>query len=94
MARQPARQCEARPRLLLAVLLMTFVLHLLVIAEPFGRDQGIFAYIGQTILHGGVPYRDAWDHKTPGLYGVYALAFALFGRAMASIHLLEGLFLT
>jgi len=70
------------------------VLHLLVISEPFGRDQGIFAYIGDTILHGGVPYRDAWDHKTPGLYAIYALAFSLFGRAMPSVHLLEGCALT
>ncbi len=80
--------------LLLAVLILTFAIHLLVIAEPFGRDQGIFAYIGQALLRGDVPYRDAWDHKTPGIYGVYALAFALFGRSMASVHLLEGIILT
>ena len=80
--------------LLLAILLLTFLLHLLVVAEPFGRDQGIFAYIGNALLHGGVPYRDAWDHKTPGIYTVYALAFAAFGQAMSSVHLLEGLLLT
>jgi 4-amino-4-deoxy-L-arabinose transferase-like glycosyltransferase len=80
--------------LLLAILVFTFLLHLLVIAEPFGRDQGIFAYIGDTLLRGGVPYRDAWDHKTPGIYAIYAVAFAAFGRAMSSVQLLEGFFLT
>ncbi len=80
--------------LLALVLSVTFLLHLLVIAEPFGRDQGIFAYIGQTILHGGVPYRDAWDHKTPGIYVAYALAFAAFGQGMPSVHLLDGISLT
>ena len=80
--------------LLALVLSVTFLLHLLVIAEPFGRDQGIFAYIGQTILHGGVPYRDAWDHKTPGLYVAYALAFAAFGQGMPSVQLLDGVSLT
>jgi hypothetical protein len=80
--------------ILLAILGLTFILHLLVIAEPFGQDQGIFAYIGQTILRGGVPYRDAFDHKTPALYAVYAVAFALFGPAMSSVHLFEGIALT
>jgi 4-amino-4-deoxy-L-arabinose transferase-like glycosyltransferase len=79
---------------LLAVLALTFLLHLLVIAEPFGRDQGIFAYIGQALLRGDVPYRDAWDHKTPGIYAAYALAFTLFGQAMPSVHLLEAIALT
>lgn len=80
--------------ILLAILTLTFALHLLVIAEPFGRDQGIFAYIGQTILRGGVPYRDAFDHKTPALYVVYAVAFALFGPGMSSVHVLEGFAVT
>jgi len=85
------RERSLMPRLLLVVLAATFLLHLLVVAEPFGRDQGIFGYIAQTILRGGVPYRDAWDHKPPGLYAVYALAFALFGQAMPSVHLMEGI---
>ncbi len=79
---------------LLAILVLTFLVHLLVIGEPFGRDQGIFAYIGDTLLHGGVPYLDAWDHKPPGLYAIYALAFALFGRGMPSVHLLEAFAIT
>ncbi len=78
---------------LLVIVLVTFALHLLVIAEPFGRDQGIFAYIGQAMLRGEAPYRDAWDHKTPGLYVVYATAFALFGSSMPSLHLFEGIVL-
>jgi len=89
------RNNQARTNaLLVGVLAVTFALHLLVIAEPFGRDQGIFAYIGQALLRGEVPYRDVWDHKTPGLYGVYALAFALFGCSMPAVHLLEGIVLT
>ena len=26
---------------------------------PFGLDQGIFAWVGDTVLRGGWPYRDA-----------------------------------
>ncbi|MGV3722179.1 MAG: hypothetical protein ACO1SX_14815 [Actinomycetota bacterium] len=40
---------------------------------PFGRDQAMFAYVGQVWREGGLPYRDAWDVKLPGVYAVYAL---------------------
>jgi len=56
---------------------------------PMGRDQGIFAWVGDTILHGGVPYRDAWEQKGPLTHYPYALAQALFGRTMWGIRLLD-----
>jgi len=28
-----------------------------------GRDQGVFAWVGDQILAGGVPFRDAWDQN-------------------------------
>lgn len=56
---------------------------------PAGRDQGVFEWIGQVILEGGVPYRDAWDQKGPLLYYVYALALGLSGRHEAGIRVLD-----
>ena len=32
---------------------------------PFGRDQRIFAWVGDVILAGGMPYRDAWEGQDP-----------------------------
>lgn len=55
----------------------------------FGRDQGIYAVVGDALLDGKMPYRDAWDFKPPGIYFVFAAAEALFGKAMSSIRLLE-----
>jgi hypothetical protein len=55
----------------------------------FGRDQGIYAVVGESVLSGGMPYRDAWDFKPPGVFFVYSLAQVLFGRAMVSIRILE-----
>jgi hypothetical protein len=55
----------------------------------FGRDQGIYAVVADTILKGGMPYRDAWDFKPPGIFLTYALAQALFGKSMLAIRLLE-----
>ncbi|HEX7668473.1 MAG TPA: glycosyltransferase family 39 protein [Polyangiaceae bacterium] len=55
----------------------------------FGRDQAIYAVVGDAVLGGDMPYRDAWDFKPPGIFLVYAAAQALFGRAMSSIRILE-----
>ncbi|MFN3648256.1 MAG: hypothetical protein ACK47B_01645 [Armatimonadota bacterium] len=38
----------------------------------WGRDPATFAYVGQVIVDGGMPYRDAWDIKPPGIYLLYA----------------------
>ena len=40
-------------------------------------DGNGFLYFGQLILDGKVPYVDAWDHKPPGIYFIYASAILL-----------------
>ncbi|HUH96392.1 MAG TPA: glycosyltransferase family 39 protein [Anaerolineales bacterium] len=37
------------------------------------RDYGIFSYVGQQIVLGKLPYKDAWDHKPPAIFYVDAL---------------------
>ena len=61
----------------------------LVLSFGQGRDQGIFNVVARTVLDGGMPYRDAWDFKTPGIYLVYVLARLLFGSAEWGIRVLE-----
>lgn len=56
---------------------------------PFGRDQGVFATIADTILAGGMPYRDAWDIHPPGVYLTFALSEWLFGHRMVAPRILE-----
>ncbi len=67
---------------------MGYVLYQL-LQYPFGRDQGSYSMVGHTIATGGVPYRDVWEQKPPGLYYIYALAEWLFGRRMLAIRVLE-----
>jgi hypothetical protein len=55
----------------------------------FGRDQGIYAVVGDGILHGKQPYRDVWDFKPPGIFLVFAFAEALLGKTMLSVRLVE-----
>jgi hypothetical protein len=55
----------------------------------YGRDQGIYAMVGRAVAAGGMPYRDAWDFKPPGIFLVYALARAVFGGAQSGIRIVE-----
>src|SRR5258708_17419258 len=55
--------------LLVLVLLAT---RLPSLVEPAGADQSLYAYVGQRINAGEVPYRDAWDQKPPGIHFLYA----------------------
>lgn len=54
---------------------------------PLERDEGEYAYIAQRILaDGAVPYRDAFNQKTPASFAVYALALSIGGDRLASVR--------
>lgn len=54
---------------------------------PLERDEGEYAYVGQLILQGDPPYRDAFNMKLPGTYLAYAASMAIFGQTPTGIHL-------
>jgi len=53
---------------------------------PLARDQGHFAYTGQVILDGGLPYRDVFDQKGPATHYTFALVLALFGQTTLGVR--------
>jgi 4-amino-4-deoxy-L-arabinose transferase-like glycosyltransferase len=61
--------------------------------EPFISDEGFYASTAQSILDGGVPYRDAFDNKPPLIFGWYALSFLIFGQHLWAPRLLVSLVL-
>ncbi|MCD6459997.1 glycosyltransferase family 39 protein, partial [bacterium] len=55
-------------------------------------DEALYSEIANVILDGGVPYRDAWEQKPPGIYFLYALIFFIFGRNnLMAVHLIAAL---
>jgi hypothetical protein len=54
-----------------------------------GRDQGIYSVVARTVLEGGMPYRDAWDFKPPGIFVVFAFARVIFGSGEWAIRAVE-----
>lgn len=96
--RPPAAEADLLPRLgirdpdfwLMALAWTTIVFSFAqILLFGFGRDQGIYAVVADGIQSGKMPYRDVWDFKPPGIYLVYALAQALFGRTMLAPRLVE-----
>jgi len=52
-------------------------------------DASIFATIGEQLARGDLPYRDAWDHKPPGIYAVTAIAALLPGPTWPAFWVLS-----
>jgi 4-amino-4-deoxy-L-arabinose transferase-like glycosyltransferase len=84
-------EVERRSRLYLALLVLGLValaLRLPGLPVPLWNvDEAVSAVVANSLLDGGVVYRDAVDHRGPVTYFVYAAVFALFGRNdMLAIH--------
>jgi hypothetical protein len=76
-----------KPGIWLAVILGAgLALRLPGILEPWGSDQSVFAFIGEGMLHGRVPYRDLYSSTGYGIFFTYAGLLALFGGRMISLH--------
>jgi 4-amino-4-deoxy-L-arabinose transferase-like glycosyltransferase len=72
-------------RIILVV--VALVLGMTTLAYPrMGSDTSTFTYVAQTIVGGGMPYRDAWDLKAPAIFYVYAIPIALFGKSHVGVQ--------
>lgn len=56
---------------------------------PVSNDAGAYLTVADAILAGKLPYRDLFDHKTPGIYTTFAAALALSGRALWAVQLAQ-----
>jgi len=78
-------------RIALALLLLAagFLLLAPMLTYPFGSDHGSFAAVADVIARGGVPYRDVWEIKPPGIYYLFWAVFAAFGRSIFALRLAD-----
>jgi hypothetical protein len=96
VARTTSKAPGIAPRwclVLLGIVILFFLLiRIRLLNFPLERDEGEYAYSGQLMLQGIVPYSLAYNMKLPGTYVAYALIMAVFGESPAGIH--AGLLLT
>jgi len=92
--RKTKRLPEARDRwpsywsygLLLIVVSFFGFIRVRLLSFPLERDEGEYAYAGQLMLHGIVPYQFCYTMKLPGTAAAYAIIEAIFGQTPAGIH--------
>lgn len=72
--------------LLLLVVGVVIWVRVRLLSLPLERDEGEYAYGGQLLRHGGLPYRDLHSMKWPGIYVAYAACMSLFGETISGIH--------
>jgi len=79
--------------ILLAMLLMLLALAVLLQANPGtripGRDYGFYVYIGDQIIHGKLPYLDAWESKPPAIFYVNAVGLWLGRGSRWGVWIIE-----
>ena len=79
-----------RDKVLVAVSILAIVFFIAqVLTFRYGRDQGMFVLVADAILHGRMPYRDAWDFKPPGIFLFSTLARLVFGSNPIGIRVVE-----
>ena len=50
-------------------------------------DEALYALVSRDMLSGHTLYTGIWDHKPPGIYLVYALAFRVFGESPQAVQI-------
>jgi hypothetical protein len=68
------------------VLLFAAAVRVRLLEIPLERDEGEYAYAGQMLLEGTVPYAQVYNMKLPGTYAAYAIIEGIFGMTVAGIH--------
>jgi Dolichyl-phosphate-mannose-protein mannosyltransferase len=71
----------------IAIILVYVALRLPGIGIPLDRDEGAFGYMGQLVNRGGLPYRDASDHKPPVAFYINAFALHFFPATENGVHI-------
>lgn len=93
--RQPGRsrviRAEAAVLAATAAIVAAALVRVILLVQPIGGDPALYAYVGSRILAGELPYRDVFEQKPPGILYTYATGFAVFGRSMVSVQVLDGL---
>ena len=69
-----------------AIVLVTAVVRVPTFRLPLDQDGSVFCTCALTWSEGGLPYRDAWDHKPPLTYLAYRALFAVAPPSSVSVN--------
>jgi hypothetical protein len=73
-----------------AVILLVFLALWPYVHVPLTDNEGVYAYIGRSLLSGAKLYQDIWDHKPPLLFLHFLILAKLGGNEEILLHLYAG----
>lgn len=87
--RSPHRPSLTRYVILIGGISLAFFLGIASLTWPMDDDQAHYSFVGDIVVNGGVPYRDAWDLKGPLTYYLYGTIRRLVGHNELSIRVFD-----
>jgi hypothetical protein len=69
------------------IFLLVLYIRIRLLSTPLERDEGEYAYMGQLLLKGILPFQEAYNMKFPGTSMMYAFFMTFFGQNSIGIHL-------
>lgn len=72
--------------LLFLLICVIYIIRSKFLLIPFERDEGIYGYYGKLLLEGGIPYKDFYEQKFPGLFYFYSFMVSMFGDTVKGLH--------
>jgi 4-amino-4-deoxy-L-arabinose transferase-like glycosyltransferase len=79
---------------LLLLSLTLFLRYPFVKVPVLDTDESVYIDVADNIMNGGMPYKDAWDHKPPLIYYLFDMAFMLFGKSISGVHIFTIFYIT
>src|ERR1035441_6415144 len=69
------------------VFFLVLYVRIRLLSTPLERDEGEYAYMGQLLLKGIIPFKEAFNMKFPGTSMMYAVIMFIFGQTTVGIHI-------
>jgi hypothetical protein len=69
------------------IFLLVLYIRIRLLSTALERDEGEYAYMGQLLLKGILPFKEAYNMKFPGTNMMYAFFMTFFGQNPVGIHL-------
>ncbi|MBI2722706.1 MAG: glycosyltransferase family 39 protein [Bacteroidetes bacterium] len=73
--------------ILLGLIFLVVLIRSKFLLIPFERDEGAYSYYGKLLLQGGIPYKDFYEQKFPGIFYFYAFIVGIFGETVKGMHI-------
>jgi hypothetical protein len=70
-------------------LLLCALIYACTLTYPFNNDNALYAYMGELLLHGRLPYIGSWDQNFPAIVVVHSVQILISGHSQLAFHIFD-----